>query len=216
MTRSHIVTAAEHFVKETLLSDASGHDWYHIVRVRHMALRLAEEEGANNFICELAALLHDIADENLNQSEDVGLKRVSLWLSEHQLEQHEHDHIMDIIRHMSFKGGTNRDKLLSLEGQVVQDADRLDAIGAIGIARTMVYAGHKGNVIHVPGQRIRTEMTLKAYRQQESTAIAHFYEKLLLLKDMMNTSTGRAMAEQRHAYMIDFLAEFYNEWDGNC
>lgn len=216
MTRSHIVTAAEHFVKETLLSDASGHDWYHIVRVRHMALRLAEEEGANNFICELAALLHDIADEKLNQSEDVGLKRVSLWLSEHQLEQHEHDHIMDIIRHMSFKGGANRDKLLSLEGQVVQDADRLDAIGAIGIARTMVYAGHKGNVIHVPGQRIRTEMTLEAYRQRESTAIAHFYEKLLLLKDMMNTSTGRAMAEQRHAYMIDFLAEFYNEWDGNC
>lgn len=216
MSQSQIITAAEHFVKETLLDDASGHDWFHIVRVRRMALRLAEEEGADPFICELAALLHDIADEKLNLSESIGLESVSLWLSQHQLEQHTQNHIMDIIRNISFKGGTNRDKILSLEGQIVQDADRLDAIGAIGVARTMAYAGHKGNLIHVPGRRIRTEMTLENYRHQESTAIAHFYEKLLLLKDLMNTSTGKAIAEKRHAYMVDFLAEFYNEWDGNC
>lgn len=117
---------------------------------------------------------------------------------------------------MSFKAGLNEEKVLSLEGQIMQDADCLDALGAIGIARTMAYAGSKGNLIHVPGTAIRTEMTLAEYRHQESTAIAHFYEKLLLLKDLMNTATGKELAKKRHAYMKAFLQEFYDEWDGKA
>lgn len=216
MERSQIIVAAEAFVKEALSGEASGHDWYHVDRVRHMAVRLAQEEGADVFVCELAALLHDIADDKLNPSEEIGLSRLAAWLSQHQIDRHETNHIVAIIRDMSFRAGTNRDRVLSLEGQVVQDADRLDAIGAIGIARTMAYAGHKGNAIHIPGQAVRRELTLEAYRNEESTAIAHFYEKLLLLKEMMNTATGRRLAERRHAYMENFLSEFYAEWDGNC
>ncbi|MFV8213430.1 HD domain-containing protein, partial [Streptococcus pluranimalium] len=121
-----------------------------------------------------------------------------------------------IIKNISFKAGRNRNKVLTLEGKVVQDADRLDAIGAIGIARTMAYAGSRGHLIHVPGTSIRTEMSVEEYRNHESTAVAHFYEKLLLLNDLMNTATGKRIAAQRHAYMKGFLEEFYKEWDGKA
>lgn len=214
MTQQTIIRETEVFVKSILGDDSSGHDWWHIDRVRNLALRIAREENANLFICELAALLHDIADGKLNESEALGLKRVSDWLAKQGILDDIKSSILDIIQNMSFKAGLNKDKVLSLEGQIVQDADRLDAIGAIGISRTMVYAGSKGNLIHVPGTKIRTEMTLEEYRQQESTAIAHFYEKLLLLKDLMNTATAKSLAEKRHGFMEAFLDEFYAEWDG--
>lgn len=214
MTQETIIREAEVFVKSILGDDSSGHDWWHIDRVRNLALRIAREENANLFICELAALLHDIADDKLNESDSLGVKRVSDWLSDKDVSESEKSSILDIILNMSFKAGLNKDKVLSLEGQIVQDADRLDAIGAIGISRTMVYAGSKGNLIHVPSTKIRTEMTLEEYRQQESTAIAHFYEKLLLLKDLMNTATAKSLAEKRHGFMEEFLDEFYAEWDG--
>ncbi|MFZ7333409.1 HD domain-containing protein [Streptococcus pluranimalium] len=214
MTQETIIREAEVFVKSILDDDSSGHDWWHIDRVRNLALRIAREERANLFICELAALLHDIADGKLNESEALGLKRVSDWLAKQGISDDIKFSILDIIQNMSFKAGLNKDKVLSLEGQIVQDADRLDAIGAIGISRTMAYAGSKGNLIHVPGTKIRTEMTLEEYRQQESTAIAHFYEKLLLLKDSMNTATAKSLAEKRHSFMETFLNEFYAEWSG--
>lgn len=215
MPKDIIIKEAEAFVISVLADDPSGHDWWHIERVRQLAVRIAHEEHANVFICELAALLHDIADDKLNESEAAGLKQVSDWLTNHGVLD-DKTAILEIIQKMSFKAGLNEEKVLSLEGQIVQDADRLDALGAIGIARTMAYAGSKGNLIHVPGTAIRTEMTLAEYRHQESTAIAHFYEKLLLLKDLMNTATGKELAKKRHAYMKAFLQEFYDEWDGKA
>ncbi|WP_438838211.1 HD domain-containing protein [Streptococcus pluranimalium] len=214
MTQETIIRETEVFVKSILGDDSSGHDWWHIDRVRNLALRIAREENANLFICELAALLHDIADDKLNESDYLGVKRVSDWLSDKDVSESEKSSVLDIILNMSFKAGLNIDKVLSLEGQIVQDADRLDAIGAIGISRTMAYAGSKGNLIHVPGTKFRTEMILEEYRQQESTAIAHFYEKLLVLKDLMNSATAKSLAEKRYGFMEAFLDEFYAEWDG--
>ncbi|MGV3323316.1 HD domain-containing protein [Streptococcus hyovaginalis] len=214
MNQEQIITKAEKYVKQELGKDASGHDWWHSDRVRKLAVRIAKEEGADLFICELAALLHDVADAKLNLSEEVGLQKVDDWLIKQEVLPDVQKQVMGIIKNISFRAGRNRNKVLTLEGKVVQDADRLDAIGAIGIARTMVYAGSRGHLIHVPGTSIRTEMSVEEYRNHESTAIAHFYEKLLLLKNLMNTATGKRMAARRHAYMKDFLTEFYSEWDG--
>ncbi|MGV3163395.1 HD domain-containing protein [Streptococcus hyovaginalis] len=214
MNQEQIITKAEKYVKQELGKDASGHDWWHSDRVRKLAVRIAKEEGADLFICELAALLHDVADAKLNLSEEVGLQKVDDWLMKQEVLPDVQKQVMGIIKNISFKAGRNRNKVLTLEGKVVQDADRLDAIGAIGIARTMAYAGSRGHLIHVPGTSIRTEMSVEEYRNYESTAIAHFYEKLLLLKNLMNTATGKRMAARRHAYMEDFLTEFYSEWDG--
>ncbi|MFU2203900.1 HD domain-containing protein [Streptococcus hyovaginalis] len=214
MNREQIITKAEKYVKQELGKDASGHDWWHSDRVRKLAVRIAKEERADLFICELAALLHDVADAKLNLSEEVGLQKVDDWLMKQEVLPDVQKQVMGIIKNISFKAGRNRNKVLTLEGKVVQDADRLDAIGAIGIARTMAYAGSRGHLIHVPGTSIRTEMSVEEYRNYESTAIAHFYEKLLLLKNLMNTATGKRMAARRHAYMEDFLTEFYSEWDG--
>lgn len=214
MNQEQIITKAEKYVKQELGKDASGHDWWHSDRVRKLAVRIAKEEGADLFICELAALLHDVADAKLNLSEEVGLQKVDDWLMKQEVLPDVQKQVMGIIKNISFKAGRNRNKVLTLEGKVVQDADRLDAIGAIGIARTMAYAGSRGHLIHVPGTSIRTEMSVEEYRNHESTAVAHFYEKLLLLKNLMNTATGKRMAARRHAYMEDFLTEFYSEWDG--
>lgn len=214
MNQEQIITKAEKYVKQELGKDASGHDWWHSDRVRKLAVRIAKEEGADLFICELAALLHDVADAKLNLSEEVGLQKVDDWLMKQEVLPDVQKQVMGIIKNISFKAGRNRNKVLTLEGKVVQDADRLDAIGAIGIARTMAYAGSRGHLIHVPGTSIRTEMSVEEYRNHESTAIAHFYEKLLLLKNLMHTATGKRMAARRHAYMEDFLTEFYSEWDG--
>ncbi|MDY3024452.1 HD domain-containing protein [Streptococcus hyovaginalis] len=214
MNQEQIITKAEKYVKQELGKDASGHDWWHSDRVRKLAVRIAKEERADPFICELAALLHDVADAKLNLSEEVGLQKVDDWLMKQEVLPDVQKQVMGIIKNISFKAGRNRNKVLTIEGKVVQDADRLDAIGAIGIARTMAYAGSRGHLIHVPGTSIRTEMSVEEYRNYESTAIAHFYEKLLLLKNLMNTATGKRMAARRHAYMEDFLTEFYSEWDG--
>ncbi|MFU2182548.1 HD domain-containing protein [Streptococcus pluranimalium] len=216
MNQEQIITKAEKYVKQELGKDASGHDWWHSDRVRKLAVRIAKEEGADLFICELAALLHDVADAKLNLSEEVGLQKVDDWLMKQEVLPDVQKQVMGIIKNISFKAGRNRNKVLTLEGKVVQDADRLDAIGAIGIARTMAYAGSRGHLIHVPGTSIRTEMSVEEYRNHESTAVAHFYEKLLLLNDLMNTATGKRIAAQRHAYMKGFLEEFYKEWDGKA
>lgn len=211
-----ILEAAEKYVKAQLTGEGSGHDWWHIVRVHTVAKQFAEKEGADSFICQLAALLHDLADEKIAGSEEVGLAQVSDWLASQSLSEEKRSHVLEIIQYMSFKGGANQGKTLTLEGQIVQDADRLDAIGAIGIARVMAYAGNKGNLIHEPEKQVRQHMTVEEYRKGDNTAIMHFYEKLLKLKDLMNTESAKKMAQHRHEFMESYLKEFYAEWDGKA
>lgn len=212
--QQRLISEAERFCKSELEHDTSGHDWWHIHRVVQMAQRLAREEGADSFICTIAALLHDVADEKLNDSKESGLLKVRNWLEEQQLQQDELEHIMEIISNMSYNGGTNP-PMRTLEGQVVQDADRLDAIGAIAIARAFQYAGWKGHPIHDPNLPPRESMTAEEYRNGKTTAINHFYEKLLKLKDRVNTPSAKAIAEERHRYMEQYVERFYKEWDGH-
>ncbi len=157
-----ILHQTEQFVQEKLTGEASGHDWWHIGRVRNLAKRIATEEGADSFVCQLTALLHDIADEKIAGTEEAGLAQVQAWLDEQEVEHSVQETVLHIIKHMSYKGGTQLDVQLTLEGQVVQDADRLDAIGAIGIARTMAFSGNKGRLIHDPNLTVRENMTQKS------------------------------------------------------
>ena len=215
MDKNRLIEEATAFVRGELENEASGHDWWHIARVTNMAKHIAEQEGADVFICEMAALLHDIADEKLNKGgEEVGLRRVKDCLEGHHADQETIDTIIEIISTMSFKGG-NRPPMTTIEGMVVQDADRLDAIGAIGIARTFAYAGAHGDLIYDPDIQPREKMTKEEYRTEKSTAVNHFYEKLLKLKNLMNTNSAKEMAEARHQLMEDFLQKFYHEWEGN-
>ncbi|MFC5630756.1 MULTISPECIES: HD domain-containing protein [Streptococcus] len=213
MDKKLILENTRQFVKNLSDGEASGHDWWHIVRVTKTTLTIAKEDGADPFICEMAALLHDVADEKLNASEAEGLAKLTAFLDSQSLPSELKAEILAIIQGISYKGGHNQ-AVLSLEGQVVQDADRLDAIGAIGIARTMAYSGNKGRLIHDPNKQARDNLTLEDYRKGEDTAIMHFYEKLLKLKDLMNTETGKKLAEQRHQFMLDYLDQFYAEWEG--
>lgn len=178
-----------------------------------MAIRIAKTEGADLFICQMAALLHDIADEKLNESEQAGITKVKNWLEQQCVEAQEATRIMEIIETMSFKGG-NRPRMTTIEGEVVQDADRLDAIGAIGIARTFAYAGAQGELMYDPDIYPRETMTKEQYRHEQSTAINHFYEKLLKLSDLMNTETAQQEAKQRHQFMDTYLTQFFKEWEG--
>ncbi|MBU5671008.1 HD domain-containing protein [Paenibacillus brevis] len=209
----HLIQKAERFCKAELEHDTSGHDWWHIHRVVQMARRLAHEEGADPFICTVAALLHDVADEKLNDSKESGLFKVRSWLEGQQLQGEDTEHIIEIISTMSYNAGTNP-PVRTLEGRVVQDADRLDAIGAIAIARAFQYAGWKGHPIHDPGLPPRESMSAEEYRNGKTTAINHFYEKLLKLKDLMNTASAKAIAQERHRYMEQYVERFYLEWDG--
>ncbi|TVY08453.1 HD domain-containing protein [Paenibacillus cremeus] len=211
-SREAILEQARQWVRKELERDSSGHDWWHIARVTKMAKRLAAGEEADLYVCELAALLHDIADEKLNPSKEAGLQKVETWLEQARVTQEDRTHIMDIISTMSFSGGQGK-PMSTLEGRVVQDADRLDAIGAIGIGRTFAYGGWKGRLMHNPELPPREQMTVEQYRSEGGTAINHFYEKLLKLKDLMNTNAARAVAEERHRYMELFLEQFYREWD---
>lgn len=206
-----LVRKAKEFAKRELGRDATGHDWWHVHRVRNLALELAEMENADRFVCELAALLHDVADEKLNVSKEAGLDKVRRWLEEHGVGQTVIRQVMDIIATMSYNGGTNP-PMTTLEGKVVQDADRLDALGAIGIARTFMYAGAKGHRMHEPGQRFDH----LDYRSSEKTAVFHFYEKLLKVKELLNTEHARTIAEHRHRFMETFLTQFYAEWDARA
>ncbi|CAG7653565.1 HD domain-containing protein [Paenibacillus allorhizosphaerae] len=207
-----ILEQAAIYVRQELERDSGGHDWWHIVRVTAMAKRLAAGEQADLFVCELAALLHDVADEKLNPSKEAGLRKVKSWLEQAGVSPEGGLHIMEIIATMSYGGGKG-EPMRTLEGRIVQDADRLDAIGAIGVARTFAYGGWKGSPMHNPELPPREHMTAEQYRNEENTTINHFYEKLLKLKQRMNTDTARAIAEERHRFMERFLEQFYREWD---
>lgn len=207
----HVLNGLRTYVKQKLEKEGSGHDWHHIDRVVKQARSIAIEESANLFICEVAALVHDLADDKIASSERAGLQEVEQLLL--PLDKADRDHIMEIITTISYKGG-NRPPVRTLEAKVVQDADRLDAIGAIGMARTFVYAGSKGDLIYDPSILPREQMSASSYRNEKSTAINHFYEKLLKLKDLMNTNTGLRIAKERHEFMLSFLLQFQEEWEG--
>lgn len=207
------------FVKKTLANAEGGHDWFHIERVYKNALLIAKNESCNLEIIQLAALLHDIADSKFHPDasggdETIGPKIARNFLENENVTQTTIDHVIAIIENISFKGGKEARKFSSIELDIVQDADRLDAIGAIGIARTFNYGGFKNRVIYNPEIKPNLSMTKEEYKKNVAPTINHFYEKLLLLKDKMNTKTGRKIAQARHEFMEAFLTQFYNEWEG--
>jgi uncharacterized protein len=207
-----LARSADH-VRELLAGDSSGHDWWHIERVRATALRIGRAERADLFVVELAALLHDIADWKFHGGDDsLGPRMADEWLTSLSVERPTIDHVYEIIAGLSFKGAKVATPMRTLEGQVVQDADRLDAIGAIGIARAFAYGGHKGQPLHEPQLAPQVHATFADYKHRRTTTINHFHEKLLLLKDRMNTKTGRELAHERHAFMQEFLKRFSDEW----
>lgn len=204
------------FVKTTLANAEGGHDWHHINRVWKTAKTIAESEGeVNHLVIDYACLLHDIADSKFhNGDESIGPKVAFEHMSQLAISTKDIEHVIAIIKHMSFKGGKRVSPVNTIEFQIVQDADRLDAIGAIGIARAFNYGGHKMFALYDPEIQPDLNMTAEQYKASSAPTINHFYEKLLLLKDRMNTSTGKSMAEQRHSFMETYLDQFYAEWEG--
>jgi len=205
------------FVKKELEGAEAGHDWFHIQRVYNNALNLLKTEQANEQVVVLGALLHDIADSKFhNGDETIGPKKAMDFMTSIDINDHVKEHVVKIIENISFKGGNFNKTFHSKELEIVQDADRLDAIGAIGIARTFNYGGYKNNGLYDPEIQPKLKMTKEEYKHHKGTTINHFYEKLLLLKDLMNTETGKKLAENRHQYMEVFLEQFYNEWEGKA
>jgi uncharacterized protein len=203
------------YVKQQLANAEGGHDWWHIERVWKSAKKIAETENVNLLVVELGALLHDIADSKFHDGdEELGPKTATTFMQEINVDHETIQHVVQIIKHISFKGGKEAQTFTSLELSVVQDADRLDALGAIGIARTFNYGGYKNREIFNPNIPPNLAMTKEEYKKSDAPSINHFYEKLLLLKDLMNTETGKQMAKQRHVFMEQYLAQFYQEWNG--
>ncbi len=213
MERKEIVEKTIHFVKEKLAGDSSGHDWWHIFRVWNMAKKICEKEGGDLFLIEMAALLHDVADWKFYENEDDGLQVIFDFLEGLALDKTLIGSIIDIVKNVSFKGAGVKDKMVSLEGKIVQDADRLDAIGAIGIARTFAFGGKFGNEMYNPEINVKLHDSFEDYKKDKGTTINHFYEKLLLLKERMHTNSAKQIAKKRHTYMEVFLEQFYGEWE---
>lgn len=215
MSNSDLIQNTIQFVKDKLIDAEGGHDWFHIERVYKNSLLIAKSEQVDLNIVALGALLHDIADSKFhNGDESIGPKIANEWLSSQALDSKSIAHVIQIINNISFKGGNQNQTFRSLELDVVQDADRLDAIGAIGIARTFNYGGFKDMKIYDPAIPPKLNMTKEEYKKSTAPTINHFYEKLLLLKDRMNTKTGKRLAQKRHEYMEGFLDQFYKEWNG--
>ena len=216
MDTTNLIDNSILFVKQELKNAEGGHDWFHIERVYKNALLIAKEETCNLQIVALAALLHDIADSKFhNGDETIGPKKAQEFLASQNVTDNVIQHVINIIENISFKGGNFEKKFSSIELAIVQDADRLDAIGAIGIARAFNYGGFKNRGLYDPEIAPNTQMTVEEYKKSQAPTINHFYEKLLLLKDKMNTSTGKKIALERHQFMETFLTQFYAEWEGN-
>lgn len=215
MNKKHIIEKTKLFVKMTLSDAEGGHDWWHIYRVWKLSKHIAQTEKVDKFVVELGALLHDIADFKFhNGNEEIGPQKARDFLSSLDVRDDIIVHVEKIILNISFKGRRHIQKFKSPELDVIQDADRLDAIGAIGIARAFNYGGYKKIEMYNPDKKPDLDMNKEQYKNNQSPTINHFYEKLLLLKDGMNTITGKSMAKHRHKYMKQFLNEFYKEWDG--
>lgn len=213
MDNQEVLNNIEVWVRGKLEDEKSGHDWYHIHRVTSLAKEILKHEEAHEFIVIAAALLHDIPDDKVTDDVDAALYQIRELLVENEVSDEVVDTIIDIITTMSFKGGTSK-KLTYIEAQIVQDADRLDALGAIGIARTFQYGGAKGQAMYHPDIPVRDKMSFEEYRGGKSTSFNHFYEKILLLKDKMNTESAIRIAEEREAFVKTFLDTFLREWNG--
>ena len=214
MTQNDIIQKTSEYIKQEFGDDSSGHDWWHIYRVWKNAITICEHEKADGFIVELAALLHDLDDWKFNEAEDETPHRAKAWMETCKIDSQTIKTVCEIILDISFKGGNVQNKMNSLEGFIVQDADRLDAIGAIGIGRAFAYGGYKNRPMYDPELPPQIHATFEQYKNSRSATINHFYEKLLLLKDMMNTKTAKRIAEQRHEVMLRFLDQFMQEWEG--
>ena len=214
MTQQEILQKTREYVKEKLSGEGTGHDWFHIERVVHNALNIAEgEKNVDIFLVELGALLHDIADSKFYpEGEDE--KRIREWLESLDVEKKIIDEVVHIVQSVSFKGGKNPVQPNTIEAKTVQDADRLDALGAIGIARAFTYGGHKGRPLYDPEIKPIEYEDTASYRKSDAPTINHFYEKILKLKGLMNTENGKEMALGRHKFIEEYLKHFYSEWEG--
>jgi uncharacterized protein len=212
MTNEEIIQRTADFIRKEFSNDSSGHDWWHIHRVWKTALAICEIEKADAFIVQLAALLHDLDDWKFNGSGDETPLRARAWLDSCSVDPVTAQAVCDIIKHISYKGAGVENSMTSLEGFIVQDADRLDAIGAIGIARAFAYGGCKNRPLYNPDSPPHMHASFEEYKNSKSDTINHFYEKLLLLKDRMNTRTAKRIAGERHEVMVKFLEQFMREW----
>ena len=209
----NLIDKTRQYVRDELQYAEGGHDWFHTERVWRLARYISDREGADSLIVSLGALLHDIADSKFHDGdEEIGPKRAENWLLSIEAPEQVTEEVTHIVRHISFKGGHHDPTRESLEFKVVQDADRLDAIGAIGIARAFNYGGHKGMTLYDPEIPPNPGMSKEEYKRAKVPTLNHFYEKLLLLKDIMNTETGRNLAEERHNYLLAYLDQFKKEW----
>jgi uncharacterized protein len=214
MTQNDIIQKTTEYIKQEFGDDSSGHDWWHIYRVWKNAITICRYEKADVFVVQLAALLHDLDDWKFNESEDETPQHAKAWMESCQIDTRIIEKVCEIIMHISYKGANVENKMKSVEGFIVQDADRLDAIGAIGIGRAFAYGGYKNRPMYDPESSNQMHASFEEYKNSKSATINHFHEKLLLLKDMMNTSTAKRIAEQRHEVMLRFLDQFMNEWEG--
>ena len=215
MEKKLIVNQTADFMKSELTGEGSGHDWWHVYRVWKNAVQIAKHEEVDLYVVELAALLHDIADWKFNDgNEDIGPQLAREWLESLNVEETKISKVCEIIQDISFKGSGVITKMTTIEGMIVQDADRLDAMGAIGIGRAFAYGGSKGREMYNPELKPEKHDTFEQYKKSQGSSINHFYEKLLLLKELMNTNTAKKIAEKRHTVMLDFLDEFFHEWEG--
>lgn len=207
------IAATIAYVKQELANAEAGHDWFHVERVYKTALKIAEHENVNLLVVKLAALLHDIADSKFNNGdEEIGPQKAGNFLRSQNIAEDVVAHVQQIIKNMSFKNIFEAIVFNSPEMEIVQDADRLDAMGAIGIARAFTYGGYKNRELYNPATPPKNKQTKQEYKNTESPTINHFYEKLLLLKNKMNTETGKKLAHERHQFMLDYLTQFYTEW----
>jgi len=214
-TEKEIINNTRDFVKRSLLNAEAGHDWFHIERVYKNSLLIASLESCNLFVVSLAALLHDIADSKFHKGDEtVGPKIANEFLTTQQVDSKTVNQVVKIIENISFKGGHTVKKYHSIELDIVQDADRLDAMGAIGISRAFHYGGYKNRLLYDPAIKPNVSMSKEQYKKSTAPTINHFYEKLLLLKGLMNTETGKKLATKRHDFMVDFLNQFFAEWSG--
>ena len=214
MVNTVLIERTVDFVKEKLHGAEAGHDWFHIERVWKLSKKIAETEKCNLEVVELSALLHDIADPKFHDGDEaLALKISREFLESKNVSEEIIGQVLFIIKNISFKNRGEVPENLPLELKIVQDADRIDAIGAIGIARTFNFGGFKNNLMYHPDIRPKLNMSKEEYKKNEGTTINHFYEKLLLLKDLMNTEKGKEIAAERHNFMLKFLDEFYSEWN---
>jgi len=215
MNKQKIINEVAKTVKRNLKNEGSGHDWWHVYRVWKMAKHIGKKESVNMFIVELAALLHDIADWKFHSGDDtIGPKKAKQFLIKYKVSKDIIDHVCNIIATMSFKGAGVKTEMKTIEGKVVQDADRLDAIGAVGIGRAFAYGGYENRPMYDPNKKFAIHQSKEEYFKSKISTIHHFYEKLLFLKEHMNTKTAREIAQGRHKFIELFLERFFQEWEG--